>query len=372
MNIIKKLSVVIVVSLLFGVIILPAVNSTTRLPTRSKPVKHTQSGKKLYLGGDFYGIIVSCSSYFDSSHNIPPPPKPPIPKWKLKVLYNSLLKANNWDKEHVILLLNEEATRENIIAALWFMSKVVTKNDTFIFSWSGHGCQVRDDNGDEKDGYDEAICPWDTMKQQGKLINIIRDDELDSYFSNITAGGMCLMFDCCFSGGLADGEINNTITFDKKIVNLYNITTDFLYDINKDGRVIIMSTFQNAVCTASPLVGFPLTWAMAFAFRHARDIDRDGWISAEEAFKLAKKLDIAVSLSPLVTRAAASWVYLYLIYKYIHNYDYPGLVATLGAISFILGRIIGEIFYYKLTGHFILNYPNIVDNYNGNLPIVEK
>jgi len=366
----KKFSAAIIASLLLGVVLLPAVEGMTKSLAQSRSVKLLQSGKIFSSNGDFYGVIVACSSYFDSSHNIPPPPRPPIPEWKLKVLYNSLLKANNWDKEHLILLLNEEATRERIIEALWFMSKVVTKNDIFIFSWSGHGCQVVDDNDDEEDGYDEAICPWDTMKQQGnKLINVIRDDELNSLFSNITAKGLCLIFDCCFSGGLVNGKAN--ITSDER-VSQYNITADFLYDINKDGRVIIMSTFQNAVCTAVPLFGFPLTWAMAFAFRHARDIDRDGWISAEEAFKLAKKIDLLVSIFPFVSRVTAIWLSIYLVYKYIYNYDYPGIIAALKTIPFILGWITGEIIYYKIKGHFILNYPNIVDNYNGNLPIVEK
>jgi hypothetical protein len=35
------------------------------------------------------------------------------------------------------------------------------KEILYIFNSSGHGQQIQDDNGDELDGYDEALIPYD-------------------------------------------------------------------------------------------------------------------------------------------------------------------------------------------------------------------
>ena len=286
-----------------------------------------------------------------------------LPERKVGQLAKVLERATSNDPEKGVILelTNHGAMKRDIIEALQLMSKWVTKNDTFLLSWSGQGKQVKDENGDEKDGYDEAFIAWDGFP--------VTDDELEIYLSNISAKGMCLIFDTSFSGGMADEEIKLNI---KNSTKQEEILQEFTTDINKNNRVIIMSTLPNAENRYSYLNIFPLTWAMAFAFRHARDIDRDGWISAEEAFKLAKKIDLLVSIFPFVSRVTAIWISIYLVYKYIYNYDYPGIIATLKTIPFILGWITGEIIYYKIKGHFIINYPNMVDNYKGNLPIVEK
>jgi metacaspase-1 len=43
----------------------------------------------------------------------------------------------------------------------------------YFFHYSGHGGQVKDDAGDEEDGFDETIMPVD-FKTKGQII----DDEL--------------------------------------------------------------------------------------------------------------------------------------------------------------------------------------------------
>jgi hypothetical protein len=66
----------------------------------------------------YYAIIAACSKYQDSDLNIPKAPFRPYPERQLKYLYDSLLEAENWNKSNIILLLNEQATRQNIIRAL--------------------------------------------------------------------------------------------------------------------------------------------------------------------------------------------------------------------------------------------------------------
>ena len=125
------------------------------------------------------------------------------------VFYESLLQSKNWDEHNIILLLNEKATKNNITSALQYMANIIEPEDYFVFSWSGHGSETFDTNGDErnydpKDTLDEIICPYDILAGDDTWINMITDDELDSYFSNITCKGMTLIFDCCLSGGMVD------------------------------------------------------------------------------------------------------------------------------------------------------------------------
>ena len=66
---------------------------------------------------------------------------------------------------------------------------------------SGHGCSVKDDNGDEADGMDEALCPLDYKKS-----GIIRDDKVfEELVVPLRKGVVCTcVMDCCHSGSILD------------------------------------------------------------------------------------------------------------------------------------------------------------------------
>src|SRR5947209_6819646 len=58
--------------------------------------------------------------------------------------------------ENIHVLVDAQATRAGIIRA--FRDDLITPSrpgDTAVFEFSGHGQQVKDDNGDEADGMDE-------------------------------------------------------------------------------------------------------------------------------------------------------------------------------------------------------------------------
>jgi len=77
----------------------------------------------------------------------------------------------------------------------------------------GHGGKLRDDDGDEKDGYDETLVPLD-YETAGQ----IRDDDLYKMLIGSLKEGVFATFimDCCHSGSVldlpftfvADGESN--------------------------------------------------------------------------------------------------------------------------------------------------------------------
>ena len=120
------------------------------------------------------------------------------------------LYSRGFQQDQMIVLRNGEATREGILTA-WnaYLLPRVRRGDVVFFQFSGHGQQVADDNGDEVDGYDEAIVPYDSPMRyragvyQGE--NLIRDDELNRLFTDLRrrlgpGGNLMVVLDACHSG----------------------------------------------------------------------------------------------------------------------------------------------------------------------------
>ena len=93
------------------------------------------------------------------------------------------------------VLLGKKATRANVIAALRSAAKSLRSGDLFFLSYSGHGGQVPDANGDEDDKRDETWCLYDAQ---------LIDDELYFELSRFGAGVRVLVLsDSCHSGTVA-------------------------------------------------------------------------------------------------------------------------------------------------------------------------
>lgn len=93
---------------------------------------------------------------------------------------------------NVSLMLDSQATRENVKAALRELVNETDAGDIAVFTYSGHGTQVLDADSDEGDPYDEAIYLYD-----GKVI----DDELRIILRGIhSQATLVVIMDSCFSG----------------------------------------------------------------------------------------------------------------------------------------------------------------------------
>ena len=91
-------------------------------------------------------------------------------------------------------ILDSQATRANVRAALQGLIDSTNAGDVAVFTYSGHGTQVTDRSGDESDPYDEAICLYD-----GNLI----DDELRLILNGIhPQAALVVISDSCFSGSV--------------------------------------------------------------------------------------------------------------------------------------------------------------------------
>jgi hypothetical protein len=89
-------------------------------------------------------------------------------------------------------LLTKKATRGAVLAEMRKAAKLLAAGDLFFLTYSGHGGQVPDVNGDEDDKKDETWCLYD-----GQLI----DDELYAELGKFGAGVRILVLsDSCHSG----------------------------------------------------------------------------------------------------------------------------------------------------------------------------
>jgi hypothetical protein len=90
-------------------------------------------------------------------------------------------------------LLTQNATRQRVLAEIASAAQELGGNDLFVLSYSGHGGQVQDVNGDDpQDGLDETWCLFD-----GELL----DDELYGALSGFKPGVRVLVLsDSCHSG----------------------------------------------------------------------------------------------------------------------------------------------------------------------------
>ncbi len=100
-------------------------------------------------------------------------------------------------EQDIVMLTDEQATREHILAALDELAGRVGEDDFVYIHYSGHGSQVRDANGDEEDGWDETILPHDA-REEG--VPDIIDDEFESAFARLRTRNAFIVFDSCHSG----------------------------------------------------------------------------------------------------------------------------------------------------------------------------
>ena len=95
------------------------------------------------------------------------------------------------------VMLTKDATRKAVIAAVKAAAKAMKAGDIFFLTYSGHGGQVPDFNGDEAlerpdDFQDETLCLYD-----GQIV----DDELYALWAAFPADSRVLVLsDCCHSG----------------------------------------------------------------------------------------------------------------------------------------------------------------------------
>jgi hypothetical protein len=108
----------------------------------------------------------------------------------------------------VALLKNHNATRAGIEAAFkaHLIDCITGPGDAAFFHFSGHGQQVPDKSGDETDGLDESIVPYDNLGQTDWRQNVL-DDTFEGWLKALAkkTDNITISFDSCHSGTATRG-----------------------------------------------------------------------------------------------------------------------------------------------------------------------
>ena len=131
------------------------------------------------------------------------------------LLLKEKLKSKGFSVSH---LVDKDATKGKIIAALSKLVASTTAGDVVYLHFSGHGQLVVDVNNDEQYDFDQSFVCYDACfstkyKISGKNYrgqNHLIDDELFPYLNNLKKkvgknGFVLVVFDSCYSGGADRG-----------------------------------------------------------------------------------------------------------------------------------------------------------------------
>ncbi len=206
-----------------------AVNSTKKTETKptstqtSQPVKVTTGNiarKALLIGINYDGTGSQLNGCINDSEN-------------LKVL----LTESKYFNESDITMMNDNQkdnlypNKANMLNQFNELVKFANANKDkqvkLFVSYSGHGTSVVDKNGDEEDGYDEALCPVDYASAGFIVDDDIKANFVDKLPANVK---LLMLVDACHSGTMLDlkysylaNEKNSYITHAKNAETLCEV-----------------------------------------------------------------------------------------------------------------------------------------------------
>ncbi|HPE69462.1 MAG TPA: caspase family protein [Thermotogota bacterium] len=216
----------------------------------------------------------------------------------------NLLKTSA-DSENALLqtkvLLNQQATKQAMQSFLssGILGQVDQKTDVLFF-FSGHGTTASDNNGDEEDGLDEMLVPYDVSFQEDFLGNVtldtascLRDDDLEGYFREIAqnSSNLLVIFDSCYSGGSSKGikgiSLGGTV---KTIADFNRDSMEGELEEIQDNFLFLASSRGNQTSWVDEGLGLSVfTYFFARGLEGSADEDSDGWIDTTEIFRFLER-----------------------------------------------------------------------------------
>jgi parallel beta-helix repeat protein len=199
-----------------------------------------------------WGVIVGVGDYISQEDLV-------LPANDARDIYSRLI-SSGWKADHMKLLIDSEATKANVEAAIEWMRTNAGSSDLCLFFFSGYGTYSIDDlpPDAESDGHDEYICPVDSL--QGSHDSNIRDDELAAWLEGI-AGPKVVILESCHSGG-------------------------FISDLQDSGQIVILAACEEDALSKQEeeLQHGVFAFYILEGLAGPADTDQNNQISAEEIF----------------------------------------------------------------------------------------
>lgn len=152
-------------------------------------------------------------------------------------------------------ITDKEATAHRIRKELPRFISNCQPGDIVYFHFSCHGQPVEDINGDEDDGWDEALIPVDAQKvyQKGDYTgeNHIIDDELNEYLRSIRTkvgvkGFVYVVIDACHAGSSYRGDEEDSVIIRGTDKGFSKSNKQYAPRIDKRGKIKVEKSVNMA------------------------------------------------------------------------------------------------------------------------------
>ena len=247
---------------------------------------------------NYYALIIGIEEYL----GIPTPEQQYLDDSAIAI-YEKLLNSSNWEKENILLLLNENATKEKIFDAItvWLNDKE-TKDDIVLIYIATHGWKTKLSQKIYGNAY---FITYNSSDYQYDKETKITDKEFDKWLDVLDSKHIALILENCYSGKMLA--------------------------LRQSGRAIIAGGGRYIFC--------PCNWSIyledsifGFFLRQGltgvADINNDKWITVREAFHYLR--------FPVI------WHSMWYHFPYIYKTGY-GLSFVGPQVPYLYDRHIGEI-----------------------------
>jgi hypothetical protein len=210
---------------------------------------------------------------------------PRLPQLKYAVndalAFQRLLIENNRVPEgNITVLINEQASLRNLRSALGTgLKSAAGSGDLAIIFFAGHGATERDSTSPDGDGLEKYILAYDSDPAD-LFSSALPMRDIALIFNRIQSERLIFIADACYSGASGGRTISVTGT-------RANITDGYLERISGGrGKVIITASAANEVSVEKDELRHGVfTYYLLEGLRGAADMDRDGTITVDEAYR---------------------------------------------------------------------------------------
>jgi uncharacterized caspase-like protein len=223
--------------------------------------------------GDVWAVIIGINQYRN------------LPSLKYAVndaqeVYRYLIEANRIPKDHIWLLLDEDATLDRIRSVLGTqLRRKAGKEDMVIVYLAGHGATEKDASSPDGDGLEKYILPHNADPKD-LYASAIPMGEVSRIFQRISSEKLVFLSDTCYSG--ASG--GRTILASGVRANVSGAFLDRLSQ--GKGRMIIAASDANQVSVEKDeLKHGVFTYYLLEGLGGKADFDGDGFVTLDEVYR---------------------------------------------------------------------------------------
>jgi sulfatase modifying factor 1 len=160
-------------------------NDPKQIMAKTRALKFQDSEKKKIPTGKNYLLVIGINQYqhFTPLNNA---------VRDAETIRDILLEYYQFAEEDTTSLLDQEATRENILESLYELEDQITSNDNLLLYFAGHGMM----NRQETQGF------WIPVEAEQKRSQYIANTRIRDILKDIRSRHTYLMVDSCFSGSM--------------------------------------------------------------------------------------------------------------------------------------------------------------------------